>query len=148
RRQMEAKTSPKTLRETVLTPRGGVRDRFQTTFNVFAGRASHLEFGGGGASAGTLSLSGGDQTTRAIVFDRGGGVVLARCTRGAGAVKRPGGAAQAVLIGEGSAAAPTTLGIERESILLAVGSRTFAGHGCLAAVSSYFDLDVKAMDSL
>ena len=47
-----------------------------------------------------------------------------------------------------SLTAPTTLGIERESILLAVGSRLFVGHGCVAAVSSYFDLDVKPMDSL
>jgi hypothetical protein len=147
RRQMETRTSPKTLKETVLTPRDGVRDRFQTTFNVSAGRVSHVELGGGGAREGVLRLNG-DQTTRAIVFDRGGAVVLDTYARGPSALKLPRGAAQAVLIGEGVLPAPTTLGIERESILLAVGSRRFVGHGCVAAVSSYFDLDVKPMDSL
>jgi hypothetical protein len=147
RRQMETRTSPKTLKESVLTPRGGVRDRFQTTFNVAAGRASQVELGGGGAREGLLRLTG-EQTTRAIVFDRGGSVVLDTYTRGTTALKLPRGAAQALLIGEGALAAPTTLGIERESILLAVASRQFAGHGCVAAVTSYFDLDVKPMDSL
>ena len=147
RRQMETRTSPRTLKETVLTPPGGMRDRFQTTFSVAAGRASHLELGGGGAREGLLRLNG-DQTTRAIIFDRGGSVVLDTYTRGTSALKLPRGAAEALLIGEGVTTAPTTFGIERESILLAAGSRQFVGHGCVAAVSSYFDLNVKPMDSL
>ena len=51
------------------------------------------------------------------------------------------------LIGEGVLTAPTTLGIEREPSCSpsAAGIRR---HGCVAAVSSYFDLDVKPMDSL
>src|SRR5262245_47258871 len=147
RRQMETLTRPKTLKETMLTSPTGVRDRFQTTFNVPAGRASHIELGGGGAQEGVLRLSG-DQTTRAIVFDRGGAVVLDTYASGTAALKLPRGASQALLIGEGVVPAPITLGIERESILLAVGSRQFVGHGCVAAVSSSFDLNVRPMDSL
>lgn len=147
RRQMETRTSPRSLKESLLTPKGGVRDRFQTPFSVAAGRASQIELGGGGAREGLLRLTG-NQTTRAIVFDRGGSVVLDTYARETTALKLPRGAARALLIGEGGLAAPTTLGIERESILLATGSRQFAGHGCVAAVSSYFDLDVRPMDSL
>ena len=147
RRQMETRTRPKTFKETVLTPRDGVRDRFATTFNVAAGRASHVELGGGGAREGVLRLTG-EQTTRAILFDRGGAVLLDTYTRGTTALKLPRGSAQALLVGEGNATAPATAGIERESVLLAAGSRQFVGHGCVAAVSSYFDFDVKPMDSL
>ena len=109
RRQMETRTRPKSLKETLLTPKGGVRDRFQTTFSVAAGKASHIELGGGGAREGLLRLTG-EQTTRAIVFDRGGSVMLDTYTRGTSALKLPRGAAQALLIGEGALTAPTTLG--------------------------------------
>jgi hypothetical protein len=147
RRQMETRTKPKTFKETVLTKAGASTDRFQTTFSVGAGRASQVELGGGGVREGLLRLSG-EQATRAIVFDRGGSVVLDSYVRGTSALKLPRGAARALLIGEGMTTSPTTVGIERESILLAAGSRQFVGHGCVASVSSYFDLDVKAMDSL
>jgi hypothetical protein len=146
RRQMETLTRPKTLKDTVVTPRGGATDRFQTTLNVPAGRASHIEIDGG-AREGLLRFNG-EQTTRAIVLDRGGSVVLDTYVRGASAVKLPRGATQALLVGEGTLPAPTTAGIERESILLAIGSRQFAGHGCVAAVTSRFDLNVSPMDSL
>jgi hypothetical protein len=144
---METRTKPKTFKETVLTKAGASTDRFQTTFSVGAGRASQVELGGGGVREGLLRLSG-EQATRAIVFDRGGSVVLDSYVRGTSALKLPRGAARALLIGEGMTTSPTTVGIERESILLAAGSRQFVGHGCVASVSSYFDLDVKAMDSL
>lgn len=147
RRQMETRTRPKTLKDTVVTPRGGVTDKFQTTFNVQAGRASHIEIGGGGAREGLLRLSG-EQTTRTLVFSRGGSVVLDTYARGASTIKLPRGAAKALLIGEGALSAPTTAGIERESVLLAVGSRQFAGHGCVVVVTSRFDLNVSPMDSL
>jgi hypothetical protein len=147
RRQMETRTRPRSLKQTMLTPRDGVRDRFETTFSVPAGRASHIELGGGGAREGTLRLTG-DQMTRAIVLDRGGAVVLDTYRRGTSALKLPRGAAQAIVIGEGLTSAPTTLGIERESILLAVGSRLFVGHGCVVGVTSWFDVAVTPMDSL
>jgi Family of unknown function (DUF6603) len=145
RRQMETRTKPRTFKETVLTK--AASDRVQAAFSVAAGRVSQVALGGGVAREGLLRLSG-DQTTRTIVFDRGGAVVLDTYTRGTSALKLPRGAARALVIGEGVATAPTTLGIERESIVLAVGSRQFAGHGCVASVSSYFDLDVNPMDSL
>ena len=147
KRQLEALSRPTLLKETNLTPRGGVRDTFQTTLRVPAGRAMQIEVGGGGARRGLLRLDG-DQVTRAITFDRSGAVVNDAYVRGPASVDLPRGATRTVLIGEGVTPAPTTLGIERESVLLAVGSRQFAGHGCVASVTSYFDLDVRPMDSL
>lgn len=146
RRQMETLTPPKRLKKSMLTPPEGVRDRFQAALRVPAGQASLIELGGG-RSGGELRLSG-EQSTRAVVFDRSGAVVADTTTRGSAALKLPPGAARAVLIGEGRSNELTAIGVERESILLAVGSRQFVGHGCVIGVCSGFDLNVSPMDSL
>jgi hypothetical protein len=147
RRQMETRTRPRTLTESLLTPRGGVRDRFQTAFTVAAGRATQVAIGGGGAREAVLRLNG-EGTARAVVFSRGGAVLSDAYTRGASTLRLPRGASQALVIGEGLVEAPSTAGIERESILLVAGRGQFVGHGCVATVSTPFDLEVQAMDSL
>jgi hypothetical protein len=146
-RQMETLTRPKALKRTQLSPKDGVRDAMTATVSVPAGRVSRIEFGGGGPSAGVMRLSG-EQTVRVVLLSRSGSVVHDGYERGTAALKVPRGVATALLIGEGMAAAPTTLGVERETILLAAGSRQFLGHGCVVRVLSSFDVNVQALDSL
>ncbi|MEZ6060146.1 MAG: DUF6603 domain-containing protein [Planctomycetaceae bacterium] len=146
KRQMETLTPPTLLKQTTLTPQDGVRDRFQAALRVPAGQVSMIELGGE-PRGGSLQFSG-EQSTRAILFDRGGAVVTDSTVRGSAALKLSSKAARAVLIGEGRSNEPTAVGVERESILLAVGSRQFVGHGCVVGVCSGFDLAVSPMDSL
>ena len=84
RRQMETRTSPKTLKETVLTPKGGVRDRFQTTFTVAAGRVARRA---GRRRARRPAAPHRRSDDPGLVFDRGGSVVLDTYTRGTTALK-------------------------------------------------------------
>jgi len=146
RRQMETVTRAKGLKERMIMPRDGAKETVQTTFNVPAGRVSHIELQGG-VRHGALRLNG-DQVTRTLVFNRGGSLLSDSYVRGTSAIKLPGGATHVLVIGEGNTPMPSTVGIERESIVLAVGPRQFVGQGCVASITSYCDLDVRSMDSL
>ena len=147
RRQMETLRRAKSLKQSLVSPRGGVSDSFQTTLTVAAGHACQIEFGGGGIGKSRLKFNG-DQTVRALIIDRGGRVLLDVYLRNQPELTIPKGSAQAVLIGEGLTPEPINTGIERESILLATGSRQFVGHGCCVSVLSNFELAVQPLDSL
>jgi hypothetical protein len=146
-RQMETLSRPTSLRRTTLTPKDGVRDTFSSALSVPAGRVAVLEFGGGGLTSGLIRLSG-EQTVRVVLLNRSGTVVHDGYERGTSAVKLGRGVARALLVGEGMTPPPDALGVERETILLATGSRLFLGHGCVVSVLSAFDLDVQLLDSL
>lgn len=146
-RQMETRSRPKTFTRSTVSPKDGVRDVLNTTISVEAGRVSQIEFDGGGLSSGLIRLSG-EQTLRVVLLNRSGTVVHDAYERGTTAVKLARGVARALLVGEGLAAAPTALGVERETVLLATTSRQFLAPGCVVSVLSAFDVDVEPLDSL
>ena len=86
--------------------------------------------------------------TRTVAFSRGGFVLLDAFVNGSSELRLPQGAAKVMIIGEGQTPTPSAVGVEPDSVLLAVGSRQFVGHGCVISVCSAIDLDVSPMDSL
>ncbi|MDA4107835.1 DUF6603 domain-containing protein [Mycolicibacterium holsaticum] len=146
-RKLETVTSPAKFTERLLTGTAGARGIFRAAIEVPAGEAQLLEFGGGGAAAAALRMSG-HQHVRTVAFDRAGGVVLDRHARGAGSLKLPASTATVAFIGSGSAAAPATAGVEPDTALLAVNPRSFLAPGCVVTTRTPLHTAVRALDGM
>lgn len=146
RRNLETVAAPSEYTEKSLTKPTGEPKLFRGTVTVPAARAQLIEFGGDGATAATLRMSG-DQYVRTVAFDSDGAVLLDRHARGAGALTLPPATATTVLIGAGRAAAPAAAGIEPDTTLLAVGPRTFLAPGCVVRTLTPLPTPVDALDS-
>jgi hypothetical protein len=146
-RRLETVTHPARFAERSLTEPEGVRGTFRADIEVPADEAQLIEFGGERVAAAALRMSG-DQHVRTIAFDRGGGVLLDRHARGAGALELPAGTAQAVLVGTARAGASTAAGVERDTTLLAVSPRSFLAPGCVVTTRTPLRTAVRALDGM
>ncbi|MCV7221236.1 DUF6603 domain-containing protein [Mycolicibacterium elephantis] len=146
-RKLETVTPAVNFSERHLTDASGARGVIRTDVELPAGEAQRLEFGGGGAAAVALRMSG-DQHVRTVAFDGGGGVLLDRHARGGGALKLPAGTTTAVLVGTGSAAAHATAGVDSDTTLLAVSPRSFVAPGCVVTTRTPLHTVVHALDGM
>ena len=101
-----------------------------------------MDLSGGKSIRGTLAFSG-EQTVRAIFLGGGERPIADMYVTGSKSIAAPPQVRRAVFIGEGmhppvgvlpgigGATALESVGIEHDSVLLALGHHVFAGHGCL-----------------
>jgi hypothetical protein len=102
---------------------------------VVSGNAVHLEISSSQAPAGSLVFAG-QQTVRAVFMTAFGETVADQFVTGSQTVPLPPRSRNVLLVGEGVlAGAPASLGnlgVEPGTSLYAIGSKDFAGYGCVA----------------
>jgi hypothetical protein len=132
----------------VLTPAAGVITAFKGAVSVASGQALHVNLAGGLARGGSLALAG-SQTVRAIFLTAFGEPVGDVRTSGNATVPLPRRARRVVLMGEGNSPAVlnSNIGIEKDTVLLALDPRSFAAHGCVLHSNTRVDFLVHALDS-
>lgn len=156
--RLETLSRARNLTTRYLTPPDGVTGSFRTDVGVQAGKAVHLDLSGGRIQRNVLTISG-EQTVRAIYLGRADDVIAdTYVTGGVQTVEVPRRARRLVLCGEGfeppvsastrTAVAQEAIGIEHDSVLLALGRNTFAAHGCVLETSTALSLSPRPLDSV
>ena len=145
-----------------LTPPGG-RDGalFNDLFKVEPGRARYLNLSGGRPDQNRILSLVGEQTVRTIYLVGDDGLLSDAYVTGSQSMKIPTRARRVVLIGEGlePAVSPVgarravsmtqeAVGIEQDSIVLALGRRTFAAHGCIVESRVPLAVQAEPLDSV
>ena len=170
RQRLETLSAAKNLERRALTPRDGARGTFNTSLNIEAGKAAWIDLTGGTPVRGTLAFAG-QQTVRAIFLAATGEPLGDVYVAGARSLQAPPRTRRAVFIGEGldaplrapaataaaaeeeAAARVATafpreaIGIEHDSVLLALGNGVFAGHGCILKANTSLGIAPQPLDS-
>ena len=104
-------------------------------------RAGHITIGGGRSGATHTLVTKGDATLRTIFLDRGGRVVGDTYATGPQNIPTPANTADVFLLHQGTRSPVATMrglhllvqniGVESDTMAIAMGPRTFAAHGCV-----------------
>ncbi|HEV2069816.1 MAG TPA: DUF6603 domain-containing protein [Acidimicrobiales bacterium] len=159
RQRLETRSrAPGLARRDVRVP-VGAEQPFSTSLTVTAGRAVVVDLSGDGLGRGHLALNG-RQTVRVVFLGSAGEFISDNYVTGDGAIRIPSSGRRAVLVGEGfdppladsagaSPSAPMrSVGIEHDSVLLAVGPKVMAGHGCVVDIRAEAPQARSLLDSV
>ena len=157
RQRLDGVSRARNAERRTLTPPDGVVASHTATLSVAPFTTEQLTLDGGRTRGGRLALSG-KQWVRAII-QSGSGAFLADQYIPAGmrTLALPKRARRVTLVGEGpeapiaaadrmTLAAAQNLGVERDSVLMALGRGTFAGHGCVLESLASTGLRARPLD--
>jgi hypothetical protein len=170
---IETLSRARILERRTLTPRTGATGNFTGEVSVEAGKAAAVDLAGGKSIRGAVAVAG-QQIVRAIFLSAHEEPLADLYVAGAASLAAPVAARRAVFIGEGleapvtvpakakrsaktarsraAAAPPSTarerVGLEHDSVLLALSRRVFAGHGCVFEAIARPGFAAQPLDSV
>jgi hypothetical protein len=156
RTRLDGVVRARNFRRTPLTPPDGATADQRHTLTVAPREAEQVLLEGGRTRGGRL-LAAGEQWLRVICQSAGGGFVSdTYLPPGTRDLALPPRARRVTLVGEGadaplvsadrSAVPDQNVGVEHDSVLLALGGDAFAGHGCVLEALAPLGLAVRALD--
>ena len=162
RRRLDTLSRARNLKKSMLTPSTGTLTTFKTSVSVAPGTVQLLELEGSQIKGQKLTFSG-SQAVRAVFLGAGDDFLSEAYVKGTAAVVPPADARQVALFGEGlypavgpppAATAPDAIatlenvGIEHDTTLTALGTRTLAAHGCVLECRTRLPFAVAPLDAV
>jgi hypothetical protein len=159
RRRMETLTRAPKADVRDLTPTDGPVTDAAADLQVETGRAVSIDVMGGRRNRIALAITG-SQMIRAIAIGGGGELIADEYISRSRTLSPPPRTRRIVVIGEGTASpvapvagatvtvAREAVGMERDTIVLALGRRTFAAHGCVVVANVALPFRADPLDSL